>query len=242
METSHILAQVDEWLVRSGKRSQRNDGGWFHPSSLSNQCDMAVALDFLGYAKPAKDIDPRVQRIFSIGHGVDKAWKERLKKSGLSVVGSKDFPTLKIEIPAWRIRGECDDIIRYPMDAIEPTGAAPDVFAVAEIKSINQRGFDGELPLPEHRIQCHCYMKGHGLRDAFVIYENKNDSQVKIVHVPFDDVLWNTILQRIVSILEMIEEKTLPHFRNCKYGCDFGDVCRNYDEYDGLNRLEIVRQ
>lgn len=240
INTDTVLQTVDDWLERTAKKNQRDDAGWFHPSSLSNSCDMAVALDFLGYTKSSKWTPARVQRIFSIGNGVDRAWKERLKKSGLSVVGSGQFPTLKIEIPEWRIRGECDDIIRIPNAEMEHGVEPPEIIAIAEVKSINQRGFDGELPLPEHRIQTHCYMKGHGLRDAVVIYENKNDSEVKIVHVPWDEAVWREIANKIVRIIAAIQSEDGYLFRECKYGCDYGDACKKYDRDDGLNRLELL--
>lgn len=214
-DLSWIGAPVDALLDKRGKSDGRVDSGWFHPSDLSNPCDAAVAFSFLGYER-GSDVDARVQRIFDTGSARDKAWKQYLKDAGLSVTRSRN--DLRIEMPEWRIRGECDDILYHK---------ATQTRVVAEIKTINQRGFDllDNAPLPDHLIQVHCYMAGHALRHAVVIYENKNDSRVKLIPVPWDDSVWTGICSRIIRIIAGLQAGDQLE-RGCKYGCAFKSRCR----------------
>lgn len=209
-----VTTHIDGLLDATGQISARYDAGWFHPSDLSDPCDASVAYAFLGYAR-AGDVDARIQRIFDLGHARDKAIKQYFADAGLSAVTSD--AERKMEIADWRIRGECDDILTDPNDG-EPW--------IAEIKTINQRGFDGVLPLASHIIQTHCYMKGHGIPRAFVLYENKNDCRHKVVPVLWDEDVWAAITQRIVHIISALRAGW-PLERNCKYGCRYPERCRS---------------
>jgi hypothetical protein len=231
LDVSWVTDAIDKLLDERGKIRRSRDAGWFHPSSLSDQCDARVAFDFLGYDRVG-DIDARISRVLDTGNNRDRAWKGYLKKSGLSRVSSD--VDRRIRIADWRIRGECDDIVEHP-----ETGER----WVAEIKTINQRGFDGLVhePLPEHKIQLTTYLKGHGLARGFVVYENKNDSAVKVIPVRFEEDVWNGITAKIVRIITALRNEWFLD-RNCKYGCAYKTLCPVYNPAEGRERLANVER
>lgn len=70
-----------------------------------------------------------------------------------------------------------------------------------ELKSINTAGF-GKLTRPkeEHFIQLQLYLQLGKYECGIVLYENKNDQQIKAFLVVRDDAIWESLLERCLRI------------------------------------------
>lgn len=230
---------VDAYLVNSHDVKTRVDPGWFHPSSLSNPCDAFMAFDFVGAPKRT-DADPRNIRILDHGHNRDQAWKTYLAGANLSILDDSRKPCEKCGagstipkgkrtpigvdgrhmcIPELRIRGECDDIVRHPQ-----TGR----LYIEETKTKNDALFKAmEGPDPEHVIQTHCYMVGHGIDRTLIVYENSNNKDVKVFEVEYNADTWAGIKSRVELLLYQMSNDLVPERRPGKYEsrCNYFPIC-----------------
>ena len=212
-----ILDHVENYQTARLKAQTRRDAGWFHPSSLSNPCDVAMALEYMGYSQV--NTDPKLFRIFDLGHNRDKAWKSYIDESGLSY--SRNDEDLKICIEDFRIRGECDALIEWNGQRY-----------IGEFKTINSNGWSRlHRPKPEHVIQVQAYMFGHRVRTALVFYENKDTQEVKILPVPYYKDVWRKVVKRTEHIRAIVDAASTPQEaldqleRGCKYQCRYPDEC-----------------
>ena len=72
--------------------------------------------------------------------------------------------------------------------------------------SINDRGFKQLLtePKTDHYLQLQIYLNLLNLKHGIVLYENKNDQQVKCFEVVKNTEVWSQILERCERIRRMI--------------------------------------
>lgn len=228
-----LPAAIDAHLENGGAEPHRTDGGWWHPSALSNDCEARMAFDFLGVPQDAT-LPARTRRVFDNGHGRDRYYKQYLADAGLSLLkgdwvkggcpacglGSKGphprHPSRHICLPDVRIRGEIDDYIQTP--------EGPYVF---ECKTKNDALWRAlRQPDPEHIIQCQPYMVAKGTAGALILYENKNDQQVKVFRIPHDRELWERTLERLAMVVERLQRGEML-IRSCRY-CDH-KTCATFD-------------
>tara|TARA_R110002020_G_scaffold246433_2_gene460204 strand:- start:641 stop:1036 length:396 start_codon:yes stop_codon:yes gene_type:complete len=75
-----------------------------------------------------------------------------------------------------------------------------------ELKSINTKGFEAliEAPKPEHAIQLQIYLNLAGIDNGVVLYENKNDQELKAFKVDKDTKVWDNIIERCIKIQNML--------------------------------------
>lgn len=228
----------------------RIDPGWFHPSSLSQECDASLAFQFLGITPRKNRFPPRTLRIFENGHNRDQAWKRTLGKSKLSVINAEwswerkcpkcdgyDRDGRHICFPEFRIRGDFDDLIKNPFT---------DELVIFEFKTKNNALFSAlKAPDGDHVIQVQpytAYFANIGVERAIIQYENKNDQNLKPFYQPFLPDLWRQTVERCMRILdELSSDKQLD--RVCKYRpcdwtecpvADFPKMVQAYREKAGL--------
>lgn len=186
--------------VQATKKEARTDKGWFHPSSLAHQCDAYLAFQFLG-APSVEVIPARLRRIFDNGSGRDEYLKQDVRNSGISLI--KTEQDRKIEIPDLRIRGELDEFVRNPMDGST---------MVVDFKTMNDREWqDLKEQKPSHTIQLQPYIYAKKADLGGVLYENKNDQNLKLYTAKFNTKLWNEgIVGRIRMILTQLRNGHTP--------------------------------
>ena len=66
-----------------------------------------------------------------------------------------------------------------------------------------------ESPKHEHLTQLQIYLNLRGYKYGVVVYENKNDQKLKAFKVNVDKDMWETILDRCKSIMEMEEAPSI---------------------------------
>lgn len=199
--------------VQGSKRAGRTDKGWFHPSSLSHQCDAFLAFQFLG-APSQEEISPRLRRIFDLGSGRDEYLKRDTRRAGVSLIRTE--ADRKISIPDLRIHGELDEFVKNPM-----TGET----MVIDFKTMNDSEWSQlKAQKPSHTVQLQPYIFAKAADMGGILYENKNNQEFKLFSAKFDYKLWNEgIVNRIRRILTQLkhghtpERNPLPNDSQCQF-------------------------
>jgi len=164
-------------------------GQVFYPSALGSTCDRYLYASFNGLL-PWETLDPRVKRIFDVGGSLEDRMDKYFTKMGIVI--AREQP-LKMDMPP--ISGRLDFLIRHPTEGR----------AVLELKSINDKGFK-ELkssPKHEHFIQLQIYLNMLNNEYGIVLYENKNDQNLKAFKVSRQPLVWETLLERCTNIMGM---------------------------------------
>ena len=181
-----LLKQIDSQLGNT-QPPQRSDV--FYPSLLGNTCDRYLYIAYNGMA-PEQDITAQTQRIFDNGGYLEERMDEYFTK--LDIVDDRE-KVVKLDEPP--ISGRVDFILRH--------GEYGQV--ALELKSINARGF-GALnkgPKPEHVIQLQIYLNLLPMEKGVILYENKNDQQLKSFVLDKDILVWQGLLDRCYNIMRM---------------------------------------
>ena len=207
--------------VQASSGSYRVDSGWFHPSSMGDPCDAALAFQFLG-APGTQEISARTQRIFDLGHGRDRDLKRDTAKAGVSLIKKEEDRA--IVIPQLRIRGDLDEWVANPANGEQ---------AIVDFKTIRPDAFKELKEVKhDHYLQVMCYEVGKGVPKGFVLYENKADCDWRLFPANFDQKIWQTeISDRIERILKGLENDIVYRTPvNCT-GCPFNanGVCASND-------------
>ena len=189
-----VAINQDEWLLSEidsflGHTSHRTNIGVFYPSSLGNPCDRFLYMAYNGLL-PSQEIEPTLQRIFDCGDYLGYRFEKYFEKMGVLLSTES---SVKCTMP--NISGRIDFIIKH-RDFAQ---------AVIELKSINSRGFKALLdrPKPEHFIQIQIYLNLSNIEHGIVLYENKNDQQVKAFVVKRDENVWTKLQERRFKEMNM---------------------------------------
>ena len=131
-----------------------------------------------------------------------------------------------IKIKEYDIVGAYDGIVYY--NGIERIleMKTKDVFAWGNM----------ERPHDEHIIQANVYMWGTGIKEAVIVYINKNSGELKEFIVRFDQEIIDRGLQNIEAVHKALEEDELPNGlcgspreKRAKE-CPYSDLCFNGEE------------
>jgi hypothetical protein len=137
----------------------------------------------------SKAFPPRVMRVFDTGHDTHERLQRYLEQSG--VLLQAEVP---IENADYEIKGHTDGII-------EING----IKGILEIKSINSSGFYSLYsPKEDHLIQINVYMFCTGIERAVLLYECKDNQELKEFYVKLDADILNPILNKIRTVQQMI--------------------------------------
>lgn len=192
--TPKDVLNQDEWLLKSldellDKTSFSSKGGKFYPSHLGNTCDRALYLAFNGLM-PSQPIPALTRRIFDCGSSLEYRFKRYFDRLGVLIATEKS-----VQCASPPISGRMDFVIRHEEYHIIPI----------ELKSINNKGFLKLIkePKPEHYLQLQIYMVLGNFNNGVVLYENKDNQQLKAFVLERDDKCWNDLLERCYRIMAM---------------------------------------
>ena len=187
-QDKEFLGLLDEHL--KGKMSPHR-GNVFYPSALGSACDRYLYASFNGLL-PWEDLDPRVKRIFDVGSALEDRMTKYFTK--MNILKAREQP---ISCDAPPISGRLDFLILHPSKGE----------AVLELKSINEKGFKElkHAPKHDHLVQLQIYLNLLGNDYGIVLYENKNDQNLKAFKVDRDTKMWEKLLERCVTIMEMTQ-------------------------------------
>ena len=158
---------------------------------------------------PQEVVEPRIQRIFDNGNSVHTRYLNGYLKfldcRPLEVEIEKNGKTewvecveKRFEDPELWLKGSPDALINNSEDGLD---------YVFELKSIKQEQFNKlARPMLEHIYQAYVYMYMTGIPRAVILYENKNNQDLKEFVIERDEKIMNKVLTKIKSIIKYVTE------------------------------------
>jgi len=196
----------DKWLIKAldshltgSQRPARV--GVFYPSSLGNTCDRFLYNSYNGLVEE-QVIDAKTKRIFDCGDYLGYRYEKYFEKMGI-LIGTET--PVKSDNPP--ISGRIDFLIKHDQLSV----------AIIELKSINQRGFKAlSKPKDDHYVQIQLYLNLTNREHGILLYECKDDQQIKAFSVSKDLEAWRNIKERCDRIIHMTEQpKVCTGLRYC---------------------------
>lgn len=166
---------------------------------------------------PASTISSNVRRIFDNGSHLEDRMASYFKKMGI-LIGRE----IRVTCDDPPISGRADFLLTHPEYSK----------VVIELKSINDKGFSSlrGKPKKDHMLQLQLYLHLMQIDYGIVLYENKNDQQIKAYEVERSDKIWQTIVKKCQKIQNMEE---LPRGCTGPPWCPCKTYSEDDIEYDG---------
>jgi len=198
-----LLQALDEHLESENHPPR---AGVFHPSQVGQPCDRLLYLGYSGLLE-AYTIVPKLARIFGCGSALEDRVATYFMDMG--VLLEREVPVTYDEPP---ISGRIDFIIDHGEHGPMPV----------ELKSINNAGFNKltAFPKPEHLVQLQLYLALWPVEYGTVLYENKDNQDLKAFLVKYDKQKIDVIFNRCKAIMAM---ETCP----TQCGGDKWCACKN---------------
>ncbi len=164
---------------------------------------------------PAKAMEPRILRIFDQGNYVHLRLMRDLFSLGVVVASEIDIP------PKEDIGGRADAIVRINNELY-----------LVDFKSINSMILKNmEEPKDDHILQVQLYLHFFNLKRGILLYEGKDNSQMKEFLVDYDKKIAKKILDDFGRLRINVDKNLIPqqlpdHLDNwqCQY-CQFREIC-----------------
>lgn len=218
-----LLLNVDRFLKTSMKTQQRRT--YMGGSILGKECDRQLWYE---YHQPISNDNPRIERIFNLGHLIESYVISLLRHSGY---------TIYCEDENGEQYGFEDGIIAGHYDGIIMIDDNPHLL---EIKSASKKRFDEMVKLgvrqsdPVYYIQMQVYMKYAELDKACFVAFNKDNSEIHCEIVDYNAMEADNAVNRGKEIASSKTEperkyKTSAFFK-CKF-CNYREKC-----WDGSNK------
>ena len=181
----------------------------FYPSMLGNLCDRYLYLAYNGKLGD-QVIGAKTARIFDHGGSLEVRMKKYFERTGIFLASEQ---SVRVNNPP--ISGRYDFLLKH-----EEYGRV-----ILELKSINDKGFKAliDIPKPEHLIQLQIYLNLAGVENGVVLYENKNDQELKAFKVFKNVDTWNFILERCIRIQSMVS-LNIPTQCTGEFFCGCGGI------------------
>ncbi len=177
------------------------------------RCPRQVYFKFKKY--PKKETEPRVLRIFDNGEQTHTRIVSALFSLGV--------------VQAAEVKTPHGQLFSGRADVIIGLDGKP---CVVEIKSISKYKFD-KLTAPDqgHLKQLQLYLHYFKIPKGIVLYENKDNQELKEFLIDYDESLVKNILKEFEVLEKQIKEDSIPpipsdieHWR-CEY-CEYQEECQ----------------
>ncbi|MEM4703410.1 MAG: CRISPR-associated protein Cas4 [Candidatus Pacearchaeota archaeon] len=207
-----IKELIDEFY--SGKEKDKEKVAFY--VSDTGKCPRAIWFSLKNY--PKRPVEARVLRIFEHGDYTHMRIMGALFSLGL-------VKAVEISIPE-------NEFIHGRADAILTLNNEPHVL---EIKSINSTKFKNKEPEKDHVFQIQLYMHFFKLRKGILIYENKDNQELKEYLIEYDEKLANDLLYKFKKIKEDVDKNIVPEIPKdiedwrCEY-CPYIESCEKIEE------------
>ena len=180
-----IIERIDDYL--KGRPEEKRASHCFHPSTLHQPAEYLLKAYFNGESE--RDLSSQLLRVFDNGHDVHKRIQNYLQEMG--ILKEIEYP---VENREYEIKGHADGIL----DIDGKKG-------VLEIKSINSQGFYGLFePDEKHLIQVNVYMFCLEIPRGVILYENKDNQDLKEFFVKQDPKVIQPVLEKIKLVQNWI--------------------------------------
>jgi CRISPR/Cas system-associated exonuclease Cas4 (RecB family) len=192
-----------------------------HPSQAGG-CLRKAFFSFVHAPKDPRAPDPRLQRIFDVGHEGHRRIQGYLFEAWKRKVGSvtRVWEDVQLKIPELFIIGE--------LDAIVEVGSKHRY--VVEIKTASKTSFDSlSSPKKEWDTQSRIYSQAVGIKGSVVYAECKDNQNAKEFWVPYDKKAWRNVEDSCKEMMLCAEKEKVPTSMDksaCRF-CDYTRVCKN---------------
>lgn len=213
-----LLPQIAEKIYEKYKERDDAEEPRKHlgASQIGQDCLRAVQLSYRFAKDP--EFDGRLLRLFEAGNAFEPRIVAELKSIGFDVKGEQtgfgdDY-----------LGGSCDGLIKFG-----------DNWWIIEMKTHSEKSFKDlekngvQKSKYQHYCQMQVYMGFSKLKNALYIAENKNTSHLYFEQIEFDEVCFNEMKRRAVSVID--DNALLPAiagasetFFKCKW-CDHYSFC-----------------
>lgn len=186
-----IIQATDNYL--QNRRRDDRPKHCFHPSSLHLPAHELYRQYLEGDGN--RQFESRILRIFDNGHDVHRRLQQYLTDIGL--LKRTEVP---VENESYEIRGHADGIVEFD-----------GVSGVLEIKSMNNNQFyNAHEPKADHLIQVNVYMFCLDIPRACLLYECKDNQELKEFYVKQDMSILNPVLEKIRFVQECLRNEREP--------------------------------
>lgn len=214
VEDKTLTWAIDEALeAQNGIHWKQSDT---FPPSGNNECPRYLQYRLKGFDQQV-EFKGQTRRIFDLGNRVEDWLGETFDDLGILIDSQK-----QIVLTDPPVMGYIDFIIEW------------DGPKIIECKSINANGFlyrkNYMKPKDEHFKQIQWYLRAEDLKEGYVFYYNKNDSELLPIKVERDDVFLDKLAEKYGKIYKAFKEGTQSirpykqNSKNCKR-CDARDFC-----------------
>jgi len=164
---------------------------------------------------PRKEMEPRLLRIFDQGDYVHLRLTRDLFSLGIVVASEIDIP------PREDIGGRADAIVRINNELY-----------LVDLKSINSNIlYKMEAPKDDHILQVQLYLHFFKLKKGILLYEGKDNSEIKEFPVEYDKKIAEDILSNFKRLKINVDKDLIPQQLSdfpdnwqCQY-CQFREIC-----------------
>lgn len=212
-----IVDLIDKAIMKDvGEQTPRS---YLGASGLGEPCDAKL---WYSYNHPKQVQNPRVHRIFHLGHNLEEVMIKYIRSAGL-VLHTHDEDNNQFGFTKDIIAGHIDGVIELP-----------DGPALIEFKTFNQKRFDTFKKAgvkesdPKYYTQVQIYMGELELSKCLFMGISKNDCDIHVEYINYDPIEHNWAINRG---LEIGKEKERPSRKyghrsnfNCKL-CDYRTEC-----------------
>lgn len=208
-------------------RQNREDRVGMHGSGViaseNEFCHRQQVLSFF-FKGNEPEIPDNLKRIFLEGWYIHTKWQTLFKQAGIAV-GIEQRGISK----EWQLLFTPDAIIRLD-----------NKLYVVEIKSVNTFQFKNMTSHPSGEKQCRLYMHFTGIPNGFVLAEDKNTQEFKVLPVDYDPLKVKPYVERMWKVIkekeQYIKSGKLPQRvcqnEDCKKACkcSYRDCCFNLNK------------
>ncbi len=212
------------------KRNERDKKRFY--ISDAGKCPRQIFFKFKKV--PGKEMEPRILRIFDQGNYVHLRLMRDLFSLGVVVASEVNIP------PKEDIGGRADAIIRINNELY-----------LVDFKSINSMILKNmEEPKEDHILQIQLYLHFFNLKKGILLYEGKDNSQIKEFPIEYDKEVVEKILNDFSRLKINVEKNLIPQQLSdysdnwqCKY-CQFKEICSiagagNVDWEDFKKKIKV---
>lgn len=216
-----MLKELIDQFYTDGFR-ERDRGDKFYVTD-AGKCPRAIYFKFKKY--PRKEPEARILRIFDHGDYTHMRIMSVLFSLGI-------VRAVEVRIPPQEmISGRADAIIDFEGKPY-----------VVEIKSSSRYKFEKlQEPEPDHQKQLQLYLHYLKIPQGIMIYEDKDNQELKEFLVEYDSGLVEKILDDFKTLKKQIENNEIPPIPKdiepwrCEY-CEYRDECQKIENSKFLKK------
>lgn len=185
MQNIDIISLIDKSIMENASSQNKRD--YMGASGLGEPCDRKL---WYSYKQPKSVDDPRIHRIFHLGHNLEDVMVKYMRDAGL-VLHTHDEDGNQFGFEDGIIAGHIDGVIELP------TGPM-----LVEFKTFNTKRFEEfrkkgvQQSDPKYFTQVQVYMGKMDLDQCMFIGIDKNDCEIHIEYIHHDPFEENWAVNR----------------------------------------------